>query len=85
LKETRLFVGASTRKWGTFCGVTEPRDKSCVFCVLVHCVCSCSSFSHLLWKICSYLFGVWILRSALLRSTTLNPVDHLEHLISEVN
>jgi hypothetical protein len=28
---------------------------------------------------------VWILRSALLRSTTLNPVDHLEHLISKVN
>jgi hypothetical protein len=37
------------------------------------------------WKICSYLFGVWILRSALLRSTTLNTVDHLEHLISKVN
>jgi hypothetical protein len=34
---------------------------------------------------CLYLFGVWILRSALLRSTTLNPVDHLEHLISKVN
>jgi hypothetical protein len=28
---------------------------------------------------------VWILRSALLKSTTLNPVDHLEHLISKVN
>jgi hypothetical protein len=38
----------------------------------------------LLWKICSYLFGVWILRSALLISTTLNPMDHLEHLISKV-
>jgi hypothetical protein len=37
------------------------------------------------WKICLYLFGVWILRSALLRSTTLNPVDYLEHLISKVN
>jgi hypothetical protein len=37
------------------------------------------------WKICSYLFGVWILRSVLLRSTTLNPVDYLEHLISKVN
>src|SRR6187455_2498880 len=37
------------------------------------------------WKICLYLFGVWILRSAILRSTTLNPVDHLEHLISKVN
>jgi hypothetical protein len=37
------------------------------------------------WKICLYLFGVWILRSALLRSSTLNPVDQLEHLISKVN
>jgi hypothetical protein len=37
------------------------------------------------WKICFYLFGVWILRSALLRSTALNPVDHLEHLISKIN
>jgi hypothetical protein len=36
-------------------------------------------------KICFYLFGVWILRSALLRSTILNPVDRLEHLISKVN
>jgi hypothetical protein len=36
-------------------------------------------------KICLYLFGVWILRSTLLRSTTLNPKDHLEHLISKVN
>jgi hypothetical protein len=37
------------------------------------------------WKFCLYIFGVWILRSALLRSTTLNPVDQLEHLISKVN
>jgi hypothetical protein len=37
------------------------------------------------WKICLYLFGVWILRSALLRSTILNPMDYLEHLISKVN
>jgi hypothetical protein len=29
------------------------------------------------WKICLYLFGLWILRSALRRSTTLNPVDQL--------
>jgi hypothetical protein len=36
-------------------------------------------------KNCSYLFGVWILRSALLRSTTLNLVDHLGHLIYKVN
>jgi hypothetical protein len=27
-------------------GVIEPRDKSCVSCVLAHCVCLCSSFSH---------------------------------------
>jgi hypothetical protein len=39
----------------------------------------------IMWNICLYLFGVWIFRSALLRSTTLNPVDHLEHLISKVN
>jgi hypothetical protein len=26
--------------------MTEPRDKSCVSCVLAHCVCLCSSFSH---------------------------------------
>jgi hypothetical protein len=37
------------------------------------------------WKNCSYLFGVWILRSALLRFTTLTPMDHLGHLISKVN
>jgi hypothetical protein len=36
------------------------------------------------WKICLYLFGVWILRSAILKSTTLNHVDHLEHFISKV-
>jgi hypothetical protein len=65
--------------------VTEPRDKSYVSCVLAHCVCSCSSFFHHSVEDCLYLFGVWILRSALLRSTTLNPVDHLEHLISKVN
>jgi hypothetical protein len=39
----------------------------------------------ILWKICLYLFGVWILRSALLRITTLNPMDYLEHHISKVN
>jgi hypothetical protein len=32
---------------------------------------------------CLYLFGVCILRSALLRSATLNHMDHLEHLISK--
>jgi hypothetical protein len=37
------------------------------------------------WKICLYLFSVWILRNALLRSNTLNHVDLLEHLISKVN
>jgi hypothetical protein len=29
-----------------FYGVTVPQDKSYVSCVLVHGVCSCSSFSH---------------------------------------
>jgi hypothetical protein len=37
------------------------------------------------WKNYSYLFGVWILRSALLRSTMLNHVDHLGHPICKVN
>jgi hypothetical protein len=37
------------------------------------------------WKNCLYLFGVWILRSVLLRSTTLNLVDHLGHHICKVN
>jgi hypothetical protein len=27
-------------------GVTEPRDKSCVSCVLDYCDCSYSSYSH---------------------------------------
>jgi hypothetical protein len=62
--------GRLNEEVGHLGGVTEPRDKSCVSCVLVH---------------CSYLFGVLILRSALLRCTTLNPMDHLEHLISKVN
>jgi hypothetical protein len=52
-----------------------------LFIVLIHVLRSLT----IAWKICLYLFGVWILRSALLRSTTLNPVDHLEHLISKVN
>jgi hypothetical protein len=56
---------------------------SLVFLIIVS-VCVLCSLT-LPWKICSYLFGVWILRSALLRSTTLNTVNHLEHLISKVN
>jgi hypothetical protein len=51
-----------------------------LFIVFVHVLCSLT----ILWKNCSYLFGVWILRSAILRSTTLNPMDHLGHLISKV-
>jgi hypothetical protein len=81
LKETRLFVGASTRK-GTL--VVWPNlGINLVFLFIVF-VCVLHSLT-LSWKICSYLFGMWILRSALLRSTTLNPVDYLEHLISKVN
>jgi hypothetical protein len=77
--------GRLNEEVGHLGGVTEPRDKSCVSCVLAHCVCLCSSFSHHSVKDLFIPFGVWILRSALLRSTTLNPVDHLEHLISKVN
>jgi hypothetical protein len=56
---------------------------SLVFLLIVL-VCVLRSLT-LAWKICSYLFGVWILRSALLRYTTLNPMDQLEHLIFKVN
>jgi hypothetical protein len=77
--------GRLNEEVGHLGGVTEPRDKSCVSCVLTHCVCLCSSFSHHSVEDLFISFWVWILRSALLRSTTLNPVDHLEHLISKVN
>jgi hypothetical protein len=77
--------GRLNEEVGHLGGVTEPRDKSCVFVfLLIVLVCVLHSLT-IVWKICLYLFGVWILRSALLRSTTLNPVDQLEHLISEVN
>ena len=56
---------------------------SLVFLLIVF-VCVLRSLT-IVWKICLYLFGVWILRSALLRSTTFNLVDQLEHLISKVN
>jgi hypothetical protein len=56
---------------------------SLVFLLIVL-VCVLRSLT-ILWKICLYLFSVWIWRSTLLRSTTLNSVDHLEHLISKVN
>jgi hypothetical protein len=77
--------GCLNKEVGHLGGVTEPRDKSCVSCVLAHCVCLCSSFSHHSMEDLFISFGVWILRSALLRSTTLNPVDQQEHLISKVN
>ena len=77
--------GRLNKEVGHFGGVTEPRDKSCVSCVLAHYVCSCSSFSHHSMEELSYLFDVWILRSVLLRSTTLNPVDHIGHPICKVN
>jgi hypothetical protein len=37
------------------------------------------------WKNCLYLFGVWILRSVFLISTTLNNMDYLAHPICKVN
>jgi hypothetical protein len=77
--------GCLNEEVGHLGGVTEPRDKSCVSCVLVHCAYLCSSFSHHSVKDLFISFCVWILRSTLLRSTTFNPVDHLEHLISKVN
>jgi hypothetical protein len=56
---------------------------SLVFLLIVF-VCVLRSLT-LPWMICSYLSVVWILRSALLRSTTLNPVDYIELLIFKVN
>jgi hypothetical protein len=38
--------GRLNEEVGHLCGVTKPRDKSYIFCVLAHCVCSRSSFSH---------------------------------------
>jgi hypothetical protein len=38
--------GRLNEEVGHLGGVTEPRDKSCVSCVLAHCVYLCSSFSH---------------------------------------
>jgi hypothetical protein len=77
--------GRLNEEVGHLGGVTEPRDKYCVSCVLVHCAYLCSLFSHPSVEDLFISFGVWILRSALLRSATLNPVDYLEHLISKVN
>jgi hypothetical protein len=38
--------GRLNEEVGHLGGVTESRDKSCVSCVLAHCVCLCSSFSY---------------------------------------
>jgi hypothetical protein len=38
--------GCLNEEVGHLGGVTEPWDKSCVYCVLAHYVCLCSSFSH---------------------------------------
>jgi hypothetical protein len=38
--------GRLNEEVGHLGGVTEPWDKSCVSCVLVHCSYSCSSFSY---------------------------------------
>jgi hypothetical protein len=77
--------GRLNEEVGHLGGVTEPRINLVslvfLFIVLIRVLRSLT----IAWKICLYIFGVWILRSALLRSTTLNPVDQLEHLISKVN
>jgi hypothetical protein len=84
VKRDPALCGRLNEEVGHLGGVTKPRDKSCLLCSCSLCVCVLRSLT-ISWKICLYLFGVWILRSALLRSTTLNPVDQLEHLISKVN
>jgi hypothetical protein len=85
LKETRLFWAPQRGSRVSF--VVWPNleinlvSLVFLFIVFVRVLCSLT----ISCKTCSYLFGVWILRSVLLRSTTLNPMDHLEHLISKVN
>jgi hypothetical protein len=57
-RDPTLF-GRLNEEVGHLDGVTKPQDKSCVSCVLAHCVCLCSSFSHHSVKdFCLYLFGV---------------------------
>jgi hypothetical protein len=46
VKRDSTLRGRLNEEVGHLGGVTEPRDKSCVSCVLVHCSYSCSSFSH---------------------------------------
>jgi hypothetical protein len=77
--------GRLNKEVGHLAGVTEPRDKSYISCVLAHCVCPCSSFSQYSMEELFISFGAWILRSVLLRSTSLNPMDHLGHPICIVN
>jgi hypothetical protein len=73
--------GRLSEEVGHLGGVIEPRDRSCVSCVLAHCVCLCSSFSH--HSVEDLFISFWCVD--LLRSTNLNLVDHLGHLISKVN
>jgi hypothetical protein len=85
VERDQALCGCLNEEVGHHCGVTEPRDKSCVSCVLAHCICSCALFSH--YSVEELFISFWCvdLRSALLRSATVNPMDHLEHLISKVN
>jgi hypothetical protein len=46
VKRDPTLRGRLNEEVGHLGGVTEPQDKSCVSCVLVHCSYSCSSFSH---------------------------------------
>jgi hypothetical protein len=77
--------GRLNKEVGHLGGVTEPRDKSCVSCILARCVCLCSSFSHHCVEDLFISFWCVDFEKCHLRSTTLNLVDHLEHLISKVN
>ena len=77
--------GRLNEEVGHLGGVTEPRDKSCVSCVLAHCVCLCSSFSH--HSVEDLFISFWCVdfEKCPFRSTTLNPMDHIEHLIFKAN
>ena len=77
--------GRFNEEVGYLSGVTEPRDKSCVSCILVHCICSCSSFSH--HSVKELFISFWCVDFEKCPSQIyyFKPWDHLGHLICKVN
>jgi hypothetical protein len=75
-------LGEEVRHLG---GVTESRDKSCVYCVLEYYDCSCSSHSH--YFVEDFPINLWCVgfRRLSFRSTSRNPKAHQGHHIHKVN